>query len=252
MNFPLGILVPMQEEVELLVSMVEQPEMMQWSSRSFYKGFLNGKRVVVAQSGIGKVASSFTASLLIQHFRVGAILVTGVAGGISDHIHVGDLAIATQAVQHDMNCFPLFPKYMIPHSGITFYEPDTKLTETLNKAASSFLQYEFQQVVKEEILSALGIHKPTIHSGLLVSGDQFIGTENQLNEIQKGLPDSLFVEMEGAAVAQVCHDAGVPWCSIRTISDKANAKAHLDFNLFLNQAGKIYTSAVARKFVEML
>jgi adenosylhomocysteine nucleosidase len=107
-------------------------------------------------------------------------------------------------------------------------------------------------VVKEEILSALGIHKPTIHSGLLVSGDQFIGTENQLNEIQKGLPDSLFVEMEGAAVAQVCHDAGVPWCSIRTISDKANAKAHLDFNLFLNQAGKIYTSAVARKFVEML
>jgi len=86
----------------------------------------------------------------------------------------------------------------------------------------------------------------------LVSGDQFIGTENQLNEIQKGLPDSLFVEMEGAAVAQVCHDAGVPWCSIRTISDKANAKAHLDFNLFLNQAGKIYTSAVARKFVEML
>ena len=102
MNSPLGILVPMQEEVELLVSMVEQPEMMQWSSRSFYKGFLNGKRVVVAQSGIGKVASSFTASLLIQHFRVGAILVTGVAGGISDHIHVGDLAIATQAVQHEI------------------------------------------------------------------------------------------------------------------------------------------------------
>jgi adenosylhomocysteine nucleosidase len=179
-------------------------------------------------------------------------LVTGVAGGIADHIHVGDLAIATQAVQHDMDCFPLFPKYMIPHSGITFYEPDTKLTETLNKAASSFLQNEFQQVVSEDMLGALGIQKPTIHSGLLVSGDQFIGTENQQKEIQKGLPNSLFVEMEGAAVAQVCHDSGIPWCSIRTISDKANAKAHLDFNLFLNHAGKIYTSAVACKFVEML
>ena len=86
----------------------------------------------------------------------------------------------------------------------------------------------------------------------MVSGDQFIGTVDQLSKILKELPETLFVEMEGAAVAQICHDSNIPFCSVRTISDKANDVAHLDFNKFLNEAAKIYTAWIIKKFAAYL
>lgn len=247
----IGILVPMQEEVELLLADLTHAEKTEIASRIFYKGNLAGKEVVLAKSGIGKVASSFTASLLIHHFGVACILVTGVAGGVGDAIRVGDLAIATQAVQHDMDCRPLFPLFEIPTTGITYYKPNEALTAQLGKAAQSFCELDFETQISIDIRAELHIQKPSIQKGLLVSGDQFIGTLEQWNKIRSELPDTLFVEMEGAAVAQVCHDSNIPWCSIRTISDKANAVAHLDFNLFLNHAAKIYTAGVVKKFLAL-
>ena len=246
----IGILVPMQEEVELLLSDLAHAETVELASRIFYKGNLCGKEIVLAKSGIGKVASSFTASLLIHHFGVNSILVTGVAGGIADQIKVGDLAIATRAVQHDMDCSPLFPKFEIPATGITYFEADKTLTKQLQDAACTYCDLDFKNQISPEVRIELGIEKPSIHSGLLVSGDQFIGTIAQWINIINELPETLFVEMEGAAVAQVCHDSNIPWCSIRTISDKANAVAHLDFNLFLNHAAKIYTAGIVKRFLE--
>lgn len=252
MENSIGILVPMQEEVELLLSDLAHAEKIELASRFFYKGNLCGKEIVLAKSGIGKVASSFTASLLIHYFGVKSVLVTGVAGGISDAIKVGDLAIATQAVQHDMDCSPLFPKFEIPTKGISYFVPDIVLTEQLQKAANTYCELDFENQISPEMRTELDIHKPHIHMGLLVSGDQFIGTMMQWKKIRTELPETLFVEMEGAAVAQVCHDSNIPWCSIRTISDKANAVAHLDFNLFLNHAAKIYTAGVVKRFLEKL
>lgn len=248
----IGILVPMQEEVELLLSDLTHAEKIDLASRVFYKGNIGGKEIVLAKSGIGKVASSFTASLLIHHFGVQSILVTGVAGGIADQIKVGDLAIATQAVQHDMDCSPLFPKFEIPATGVTYFESDKALTSQLIDAAKTYCKLDLENQISPEVRTELDIQTPEIHSGLLVSGDQFIGKMVQWNKIRTELPDSLFVEMEGAAVAQVCHDSNIPWCSIRTISDKANAVAHLDFNLFLNHAAKIYTAGVVMRFLEKL
>lgn len=249
---PLGILVPMHEEVEQLLHEIENPQLQEYASRTFHTGTLAGRQVVLAQSGIGKVASSFTASLLIHHFNVKALVVSGVAGGISNSIAVGDLAIAIEAVQHDMDCRPLFPQFLIPHSGISHYTTDTILTNKLEKAAHRFVEEEFSMLVPKHVQVELGISKPTIRKGLLVSGDQFIGTSQQLSKIQSELPETLFVEMEGAAVAQICHDSHIPFCTIRTISDKANDVAHLDFNKFLNEAAKIYTAGIIKKFVSHL
>jgi adenosylhomocysteine nucleosidase len=249
---PIGILVPMQEEVEQLLQEIERPQIVEFAHRKFYSGFLAGKEVVLAQSGIGKVAASFTATLLVQHFGVKAVVVSGVAGGIATHVKVGDLAIAQQSVQHDMDCRPLFPRYEIPTKGITRYLPHPQLSAILKTAATKFVEEDFSSLVSVQVQTALGILKPNIHLGVLVSGDQFIGTEGQLKEIREGLPDALFVEMEGAAVAQVCHDLGVAFCSIRTISDKADAQAHVDFSKFLNEAAKIYTAGVLKRFVSLL
>jgi len=252
MKNTIGILVPMQEEVELLLSDLAHAKKIELASRIFYRGDLCGKEIVLAKSGIGKVASSFTASLLIHHFGVQSILVTGVAGGIADQLKVGDLAIATRAVQHDMDCSPLFPKFEIPTTGVTYFEPDKTLTKQLQDAANTYCELDFKNQISTEVQVELDIQKPNIYTGLLVSGDQFIGTMAQWNKICTELPETLFVEMEGAAVAQVCHDSNIPWCSIRTISDKANDMAHFDFNLFLNHAAKIYTAGIVKRFLEKI
>ena len=242
----------MQEEIDLLVSEIEKPEIIIIASRKFYIGKLAGKKVILAKSGIGKVASSFTASLLIHKLGAEAILVTGVAGGIADHIKVGDLAIASEAVQHDMDCRPLFPQFEIPLSGISFFKTDPDLTKLLERAANEFIFSDFNTLIPEEVLKSLSLNTPEIYTGRLASGDQFIGTFNQWEKIRAEIMDILFVEMEGAAVAQVCHDSGIPWCSIRTISDKANAVAHIDFDQFLNEAAKLYTAGIVKKFVGLL
>ena len=249
---PLGILIPMDEEIELLLTQVEVLSEVKLASRVFYIARLAGKDIILVKSGVGKVASSFTASLLIHNFKVGAILITGVAGGIADFTKVGDIAIATDAVQHDMDCRPIFPQFEIPRTGISFFKSDNVLTEKLQQAANQFVSSEFENPASMETLQELGLDLPKIHLGRLASGDQFIGTYNQWEKIRAEVMDTLFVEMEGAAVAQVCHDSGTPWCSVRTISDKANAEAHVDFNLFLHRAAKLYTAGIVRKFVELL
>lgn len=249
---PLGILVPMHEEVEQLLTEIEGAQTQQYANRTFHLGTLCGKSVVLAQSGIGKVASSFTASLLIHHFNVKALIVSGVAGGIADSVKVGDLAIAQEAVQHDMDCRPLFPQFTIPHNGISHYKTDLILTKKLEDACIHFVEEDFQTLISKQIQKELGIAKPHIQKGLLVSGDQFIGSLDQLGRIQQGLPETLFVEMEGAAVVQICHDSNIPFCSVRTISDKANDAAHLDFNKFLNAAAKIYTAGIIKRFTAYL
>ncbi len=249
---PIGILIPMEEEIELLLGFVENKSETKIASRTFFIGDFHGRQVVLVKSGIGKVASSFTASLLIHKFNVKSILVTGIAGGIADHIKVGDIAIAVDAVQHDMDCRPLFPQFEIPLSNISFYKSDPVLTSKLETAAKKFVNTEFDNKVSLETMQQLGIELPQIHLGRLASGDQFIGTFNQWEKIRAEVMDTLFVEMEGAAVAQVCYDCGIPWCSIRTISDKADAMAHVDFNLFLNKAAKIYTAGIVKKFIELL
>ncbi len=249
---PLGILVPMHEEVEQLLGEIEAPQMIEYARRVFYVGTLEGKSVVLAQSGIGKVAASFTATLLIRHFQVKSLVLSGVAGGLAETVQIGDLVIAKEAIQHDMDCRPLYPQFQIPHSGLSFYPMDKKMTDTLELAAKAFIQEDYERLISSEVQKELGIAVPHVHKGLLVSGDQFIGTEAQFSKIMSELPEAHFVEMEGAAVAQVCHDLAIPFGSIRTISDKANDIAHIDFNKFLNEAAKIYTAAIIRHFLRRL
>ena len=109
------------------------------------------------------------------------------------------------------------------------------------KSCSTFITDELSDFVSSEELAALRITVPTVHKGLLVSGDQFIGTMPQYEKIRTELPNAIFVEMEGAAVAQVCYEYKVPLVVVRSISDKANAIAHIDFNRYIENVAKYYT-----------
>jgi len=236
-----GILAPMPEEIDILLKHMHVEEIYEAGKRKFYLGTIKGQHCVVSLSRIGKVASAVTAAMMIQHFKVDRMIVTGVAGGISPEVNIGDIVIAQTCIQHDMDCRPLFPQFEAPLLGKSRFECDSLLVESARQSCEAFMKHELYDFVSKEHLDELGIHAPQVRMGTLVSGDQFIGTMEQLNKIKTEIPDAYFVEMEGAAVAQVCYEYDVPLVVVRSISDKADAIAHVDFSNYIREVARYYT-----------
>ena len=236
-----GILVPMQPEIELILHHMHVENIVETGSRKFYVGTIQHKKCVVSLSRVGKVASSVTAAVMIERFAVDRMIVTGVAGGLTDGVKIGDIVVATSSIQHDMDCRPLFPQFEIPLLDKVTFTCDEAMVTNAYTSCSTFIQNELHNFVNKEDLESLHIYSPSVHKGLLVSGDQFIGTLPQYEKIRTELPEAIFVEMEGAAVAQVCYEYKIPLVVVRSISDKANAVAHIDFNKYIDQVAKYYT-----------
>ena len=211
--------------------------------REFWVGHLHGQDVVAVLSGIGKVAAATTATLLIQHFGVNRIVFTGVAGGLGAGVNVGDVVLARQHLQHDMDASPLFPRHEVPGYGRARFEADAALTDALELACDRML-HQLPQQLGAETAAAFGLQVPRLHQGLLISGDRFVATTAESQALQRELPEALAVEMEGAAFAQVCHDFGIPLAVVRTISDRADDTAHVDFPKFLREVASRYSGAV--------
>jgi adenosylhomocysteine nucleosidase len=98
-------------------------------------------------------------------------------------------------------------------------------------------------------LRGFGIATPRVHAGLVISGDRFVASASEAAALRQRLPDALAVEMEGAALAQVCHDLGVPFAVVRTISDRADDSAHVDFGRFVASIASRYSVGVVRRFL---
>jgi adenosylhomocysteine nucleosidase len=197
-------------------------------------------------SGIGKTAAASTTAVLAEKFKVTHVLMTGVAGSAQSHIKIGDIVIADKSVQHDMDARPLFPRFEIPSTGIAQFNSHRQTTAQLATACRQYLDGEFESVVHEEDKAAFNIIRPQVHTGLIGSGDLFINCSKKLDFIKAALPELLAVEMEGAAVAQVCHEFGIPFAAMRTISDNADDASALDFNRFIQRIAAVYAFHIIR------
>ncbi|MEO7888021.1 MAG: 5'-methylthioadenosine/adenosylhomocysteine nucleosidase, partial [Polaromonas sp.] len=136
---PTAILSALLEEQRGLMEMLHQPRKVLHAGRDFWLGDLHGRPVVLALSKIGKVAAATTATALIERFGVSRIVFTGVAGGLGAGVNVGDVVVATDFVQHDLDASPLFPRYEVPLYGRTRFEGDAALTALLFSAAVAAL-----------------------------------------------------------------------------------------------------------------
>jgi len=241
----IAIVSAMHEELAAVLSLMPDEHKQRVAGRAFAVGHLHGHEVVVVLSRIGKVAAATTATVLIEGFGVEQVLFTGVAGGLAPDARVGDVVVATEFLQHDMDASPLFPAYEVPLYGRARFGTDSALTAALTLAAQAALQ---QGVLDAATLQDFGITKPKMHHGLIVSGDRFVSTRRESQQLQQALPDALAVEMEGAAVAQVCHDYGVPFAALRTISDRADDDAHTDFLKFVTHVASRYSAAILVRF----
>jgi len=246
-----AILSALPEEQQGLIEQLKNPAPVTRAGRDFWCGELQGRSVVLALSKIGKVAAATTATTLIEAFDVSRIVFTGVAGGVGAGVHVGDVVVATEFVQHDMDASPLFPRYQIPLYGRSLLTCDATLTAMLLNASRAGLTGTSGHFDKNNARTRMGIH-----SGLIASGDRFISGADEARALQQALQAAGFaplaVEMEGAAVAQVCFDYGVPFAAVRTISDRADDQAHVDFPLFVSEVASRYALAIIQNLMPLL
>jgi adenosylhomocysteine nucleosidase len=245
---PIGIMSAMHEELAAVLQALPDEQRVQVASRDFWQGHWHGRPVVAVLSRIGKVAAATTATALIERFGVGQIVFTGVAGGLGPGVKVGDVVLARSFVQHDMDASPLFPRHEVPLYGRSRFATDADLSASLQQAAQAVLA-DVQRHVGPDAVGEFALQSVRLHEGLIASGDRFVSTTAECLSLQQSLPEALAVEMEGAAVAQVCADYGVPFAALRTISDRADDDAHADFSRFIRTVASRYSVAMLSQWL---
>jgi len=248
---PIAIVAAMHEELGALLALMPDEQRVRAAGRDFWVGHLHGRPVVAVLSRIGKVAAAVTATVLLERFGARAIVFTGVAGGLAPGVNVGDVVVATELLQHDMDASPIFPKYEVPLMGLSRFAADAAIADALAAVARETLR-DPVGLVGQEAVDEFGLNSPKVHRGLLVSGDRFVSTTAESAALRHALPDALAVEMEGASVAQVCHDYGVPFAAMRTISDRADDAAHGDFSCFVVAVASRYSLALVDAWLASL
>ena len=228
----IGIIGAMEPEVALLRQQIQNSSSQQVGSYTFYRGSLNGKDVVLVQSGIGKVAAAVATTLLIELFKPDAVINTGSAGGFDPELEVGDVVISSEVCHHDVDVTAFGYKMgQVPQMPATF-----SATPALVEAAKQSIQ-------------ALGFCKTK--TGLIATGDSFICDPARIAVIRQQFPDMLAVEMEGAAIAQVCHMLSTPFVVIRSLSDIAGKESPQSFEAYLEVASK-NSSAMVQELLSRL
>lgn len=235
----------MPEEIAGVTALLNNPIAITIGRRTYTSGTINGITTVVVFSRWGKVAAAATVSALIHHFKITELIFTGVAGAINNELQKGDIVIAGRLIQHDMDARPLMPMFEIPLLGKTYFETAESELVKAKQAITPLLQNAvLVNVIGKDVLGQFGILKPCLHIGDVASGDQFFANSFQKDNLITVLPDILCVEMEGAAVAQVCYEYDIPFTVIRTISDVADDNSHIDFPAFIKQVASNYSVAI--------
>lgn len=210
----LGIIGAMDSEVAKLKEQMTDVKILKKASMDFYSGKLNGADAVVVRAGVGKVNAACCTQALIDNFPVSCVINTGIAGSLRAEIDIGDVVLATDAVEHDMDVAALgYAPGKIPDMDSSVFVADKALRKTARECCEK---------VNPDI---------RVHEGRVVTGDQFISSKEKKAWLT-GTFDGFCAEMEGAAIAHAAHLNGVPFLIVRAISDKADDSATMDYPTF--------------------
>ena len=218
MNKRIGIIGAMACEVDPLIAQMQNAQTLTVGSIRFTEGLLCGKDTVIAQCGIGKVFAAMCAQTMILHFGVSAIVNVGVAGSLCDALRIGDIAVATRTVQHDMDTSPIGdPVGLISGINLVYLPCSERLCDLLASC-----------------IEAQGVHYVR---GTVASGDVFVASPTQRARITANF-DAVACEMEGAAICQVCYANGVEVGILRAISDNCNDPSTMDYATFRDSSAR--------------
>ena len=241
---PVAILGAFDEEVEILEGQLVNPKAHTIEGIQFLTGTLSEQNVVIARTGVGKVNAAMTATLVIEHFHPNRVIFTGVAGGLNPDLQIGDIVIAQKTAQHDLG---RLESAEIENMGTknpingkrnpVFFPADPRLLQVTETVLADLKLNPFQ--------TPQGQRHPRIVRGTVVTGDVFVASDAKKTALHKNLGADA-VEMEGAAVAQICWQHNVPCLVIRSLSDNAGANASEDFKKYYKIAARNSAALVTR------
>ena len=215
-----GIIAAMQEEMKEIEYIMTDKENQKIFDLNIITGKINDTEVVLVEAGIGKVNAARTTQILIDNFQINGIINVGSAGSANDELDIGDIVIGNKLIQHDFDITAFgHPKGFISNVG-QYVESDNTLVQKMKQTISKMQDNEFK-----------------IKIGTIASGDIFC-TELKMKEKIRNKFNADAIEMEGAAIAQVCKLDNVPFIIIRSISDKPNGNNNITFDRFLKIASK--------------
>ena len=214
----IGIIAAMPEEMKLLLEQLKGAHKHLRLGHVYHTGHLGRHEVVLVESGVGKVMSAMSVAVLVNDFKVTALINTGSAGAVSPGLAIGDVVLADQLVYHDVDV--------------------TAFGYAYGQMAGQPLYFEASRYFISEMKKVLEASEQTSHLGLIATGDSFIAGQDKIDRIKEHFPQVLAVEMEGAAIAQAAHSIGLPFMVIRAISDTASHDANISFDDFILEAGR--------------
>ncbi len=220
---PVGILCALAEEQALLVEALGDPPPLPGAGLEARRGQLDGRDVVVAASGVGKVKAASTATLLVERFGCRALMLSGVAGGLGDELAIGDIVIADRVIDVDYG--------RITDAGRIVYQPGTLPLPEVKPDPGYRLPVASISRVRER-LGAAGL---VATLGTVVTADSFLAAPRVRDELA-GEWEALAIEMEGSALCGVAERFGIPWLVVRALSDRAGEESLVDFRTFVESA----------------
>lgn len=249
-----GIMGAMTEEISQFCHHMSGTTSETRGMREYVSGRLRGKQVVVVFSRWGKVAAASTATTLVERHGVDFLVFSGVAGALDPALNIGDIVVADTLVQHDMDAsaLPGITKYDIPLLGVSRFKVNARYVAAARRAAEMYLAKDLHGDVSDKELAEFGIGEPHVARGTIASGDQFIADDRTAQGLREKLPELKCVEMEGAAVAQVAYEHGIPCVVLRTISDKADHSAIVDFPQFVSKIASHFTCGSVLRLLDII
>lgn len=226
----LGIIAAMQEEMNEIKKIMNNVQEKTIYELKFYEGTINNKNIVLVESGVGKVNAARTTQVLIDNYKIDAIINVGSAGSANQELQIGDIVIGKTLVQHDFDITAFgHPKGYISNVGEKI-KSDENLIKSMEQTIENLQNKEFK-----------------IKIGTIASGDIFC-TEPKMKEKIRDKFNADAIEMEGAAIAQVCKLDNVPVLVIRSISDSPNGNNNITFEQYLETASKRCAEILNRFF----
>ena len=233
---PIGLICAIPQELIELRAALEPDQRSEIGGFGFDRGRLDGQPVVLAEAGIGKVNTAAVATLLAARFEARSLVFSGVAGGLDPALHIGDLVIATRAIQHD--CGMIEDQRLQPYQAghVPFFNPTEELGYAPPPALLERVRGRLEGLALPPLSALAGGagRRPQLVFGTILAGDQYIHCEATRVRLQQEFAAQA-VAMEGGALAQVARRLGLPWLEIRALSDLAGKDSRFDFAAFVHE-----------------
>ena len=216
MEYKVGIIGAMDEEVEILINKMKNKKTVEKAGMTYYVGELSSKNVIVVKCGIGKINATVCSQILISEFGVNVIINSGVAGALDNNLNIGDIVISKDTLNHDMDTTAFGDEYgMIPRMEESIFKGDTRLIDLALEVGKK--------------------HNINVVPGRVVSGDQFIASKEKKDWLVEQF-NGTCAEMEGVAIGQTSYLNNIPFLILRAISDKADGSAKVAYEDFKEEA----------------